>query len=147
MGRPTLFEENEALQIRQMLREWRGGGGSDPRRPPPWHLDRIARIKDCKRSNGFALCELAQGDPPTPSVPAGAEQVYVFLAVQTFVEEGEYIFIRPFASGPTIKWYMTRPVYDPLGPCVTPTSGELASSQDNPADRTAYCDDNVVPPT
>lgn len=110
-------------------------------------VDYIARIKDCKRSNGFALCEWAEGDPDGLSVPTGADQVYVYLAPQTFVQEGDYIFVSRFSSGPALGWYMTRPVYDPLAPYATPTPAELATSQDSPSDRTGYCDDAVVPPT
>lgn len=141
----------QARILGQMVAWWRQQSpsmlGARGPRGLPVTVDFIARIKDCKRSNGYALCEFAEGDPPTPGVPANADQVYVYLAPQTFVEEGEYIFISRFWSGTTLSWYMTRPVYDPLGPYATPTSGELASSQDAPNDRTTYCDDNVVPPT
>jgi len=110
--------------------------------PPGNGPDFICKITKCADATGYAECVATEGDPPTPTVPTGAKTLKVFLAVHPFVKKDDFIFVRAF-RGTDIKYYMTRPVFDPLSPYATPVAN-LAPAE-SPA-LAVQCTDTVTVP-
>lgn len=107
--------------------------------------DFIAVITRCSDDFGYAEARIASGDPPDVTVDNNSALIKLFVAKNPFVRAGDPVFVRSFSSGSKLRYYMTRPVFDPLSPYKPPTDAEKSPNQDMPA-LDAHCPDTIFLP-
>lgn len=120
------------------------GDESGERRAADFYpVPRVFKITGCAKATGYATAQLCRGNPDNPQ-PDTSTSVKVFLGKDGPYMKDDFIVAAPVAMT-DIHWVAVCPLQSFFKLYAAPTSGELATTQDNPA-ASGHCTESVSIP-